>query len=262
MPGPLTASEWADLSERFGLLRRDGPRPCRRSVRAADLLDRETREQYLDWLGGYIGSPSRRVTASTLVKRYAYLAVSPALYAMSVYNKELMLRLEHCFLETYADPEHNPGGTKLPHLRLADDRSTEPEPGRRDEWRERLVRELFAGHVAPMLRALAETARIPPVVLWENVVVRIVPLFEDALEQAGSRDAAGRIREDFRYLVREIPGELFGERRNPLSGLVDPAGLESGDGCRQRLRRTCCLYYEISAEYCRRCPLTGASGRS
>lgn len=243
------------MAGRFSLNWHDDARPCDRRVRVIDLLEREKCGDYLDRLGGFIGSPSRRVTASTLAKRYAFIAAAPVLYAMSVYDKGLTLSPMHCILETPVPQEGNIGGTKLPRLGLADCQVTEAAPGRRREWREELVRSLFAEHLSPLFRSLAEVARVPMPVLWENAVVRIVPLFADALEQAADRTAADRIRDDFRYVVHESPGELFGERRNPLSGLAGPAGIDLPDESGERLRRTCCFYYEISGEYCRRCPL-------
>ncbi|MNP81887.1 hypothetical protein D3C76_1803670 [compost metagenome] len=75
------------------------------------------------------------------------------------------------------------------------------------------------------------------------------------MEQAADPDTACRIREDFHYIVQESPVELFGERRNPFIKLVDSGHIRNPDSAvKQRLRRTCCLYYEVSAEYCRRCP--------
>lgn len=255
MKPAFATPEWDFIADRFSMGWHDDARPYHRSVRVIDLLDHEKCGAYLDWLGGFIGSPSRRVTASTLAKRYAFIAAAPALYAMSVYDKGLTLSPKHCILETPVPPEGSAGGTKLPRLGLTECQVTEAAPGRRGEWREQLVRSLFAEHLSRLFRSLSEVARVPMPVLWENAVVRIVPLFEDALEQAADRAAADRIRDDFRYIVHESPGELFGERRNPLSGLAGPAGIDPTDEPGERLRRTCCFYYEISAEYCRRCPL-------
>jgi ferric iron reductase protein FhuF len=255
MSGLLSPQEWNALSERFSLSRHNSSVPCHQRIRAADLLDQEKCAEYLDWLGSFIGSPSRLVTASTLVKRYAFLTASPVLYAMAMYNKAIALRLEHCILESPADPADNPSGTKLPRLSLTEMPLAEAVPGHRGIWREKLVRELFAGHLTPLLHTLAEVSRIPVIILWENIAVRIVPLLEAALEEAADPDTACCIREDLQYIIREGPGELFGERRNPFIKLVESPGLLNPDGAAvKQQRRTCCLYYEISGEYCRRCP--------
>jgi Uncharacterized Fe-S protein len=251
----LSLEERTSLSERYGLRLQGEPRPCLRSIAAMELLDRAACESYLDWLGDYIGSPTRQATASTLVKRYAAIAVSPALYSMTVNNKGLMLELEHCLLETPELPEHNPLGTKLPYLSVSSYGISLPAPDQRRNWREHTVRELFAGHLTPLIRSLSEIARVSKMILWENALVRMVPLFKEAIDSAEDPTAAARIREDFRYIAREAPGELFGERRNPLSALVESTGMDREGDYKHRLRRTCCLYYKVSAEYCRQCPL-------
>jgi len=262
MTSALTAAEREYLTKRFDLLFRQvdsRPSDQPQDMRVDELLDPEKGAAYLDWLGGRIGSPSRRVTASTLAKRYAFVAISPVLYAMTVYNKGLSLSLERCTLQTSAGLDDHPGGTKLPRLGLTACHVTEPMPGQRNEWREKLVHGLFAGHLTPVFHALSEIAKVPKVILWENAVVRIVPLFEDALEKAADETAACRIREDFHYIAHDSAGIWYGERRNPLSKLIGPLDLEADDERGSWLRRTCCLYYEISAEYCRLCPIPGFS---
>jgi len=223
--------------------------PAAHDQRVTDLLDRDHCAAYLDRLGAFIGSPSRRATASTLAKRYAFLAVSPVLYAMTVLDKGIAFPPAQCILSSDTEPD---APTRLPRLGLASvPTATTALHGQREEWRASVLGALFAGHLSPLIGILAETARVSKTILWENALVRIVPIFEEALELTDGEAAACRIRGDWRYIVYESAGELFGERRNPLSGLAGPEDQVYG----QIYRRTCCLYYEVCAEYCRACPL-------
>ncbi|MGW8959211.1 hypothetical protein [Paenibacillus sp. NPDC055715] len=55
---------------------------------------------YLDRLAGLHNFSSRKVTASVLTKRYGFLIVSPALYAMSVYNEMLEVQIADCTIQS------------------------------------------------------------------------------------------------------------------------------------------------------------------
>lgn len=98
LAGYFTAPEWAALSG--GLRLKDiEERDPLRSLMARDLLQEEVCEQLLDALGPVIGSPSRAITASLLGKRLSFLATGACLYAMSVYDKGLLLSLDNAVIE-------------------------------------------------------------------------------------------------------------------------------------------------------------------
>jgi ferric iron reductase protein FhuF len=87
---------------------------------------------------------------------------------------------------------------------------------------------------------------VPQAILWENAAVRIAPVYEDVL----SIETA---REDYNYIVSGASAEMFGERRNPLAAFLEPASPKVAF-LAERVRKTCCLYYEMAPEYCRKCP--------
>lgn len=254
MPAELTEQEREFLSRRFGLIFADGASLHEDPVPVADLLEPETCAAYLDRFAEEIGSPSRRVTASMLAKRYAFLALSPVLYAMTIHGKGLKLDLGSCGLVFPPKSPDAQGGSRFPNLVVAKLPVVEPEAGKRREWREEIVRGIFAGHLSLLVRALASVGKAPPATLWENAAVRIVPIYEDALENANGPEEASRIRDDYAYVARADGASLFGERRNPLLPFTDPAAFGVPGRSRVRVRRTCCHYDEISSEYCRACP--------
>ncbi len=224
------------------------------SIDSSDLLDREKCEIYLDGLAAQIGSPSRRVTASMLAKRYAYLVIVPVLYAMSVYNKGLQLTLDQCRLAAPDDNEYKASNSKFPNLRIRELRVTEPEADKREEWRNQVVSELFGNHITPLFRSLSVFGRVPMPILWENAVVRIVPLYEDGLEDEDDPAVWQRYKDDFTFISQTAQASLFGERRNPLTKFIIAAHEGVANEPAPYMRQTCCFYYEMSPEYCRACP--------
>ncbi|CAM3178876.1 (2Fe-2S)-binding protein [Paenibacillus lupini] len=66
-----------------------------------------------------------------------------------------------------------------------------------------------------------------------------------------------RMEEDFRFLVQEAPGYLFGESRNPLTKFYTEKRLTKAYEDPFRIRKTCCYYYQTTSDeqsYCGSCP--------
>lgn len=244
----LTPAEWQELADDYGLAMHDASRPLIRQIAVSELLDPRLCADYIGWLAEYIGAPSLRVAASMLAKRYGYLLIAPSVYAMTAYDKALLPEPRQCLLIT-PDPATEPGRTTFPDLALTGLQVVSPGPAGRAAWRESWLRELFRGHLTPLLQSLAAVSQTPRAVLWENIYVRIAPLLTEDFDEAPSRR-----RTDAAYLLADAAPELFGERRHPFARFVpkaDCGGLAAA-GSAERL--TCCFYYEMSDEYCRKCP--------
>jgi ferric iron reductase protein FhuF len=191
-------------------------------------------------------------TASQFAKRYAFLTAAPGLYAMTLYNKGLEASIEHAFLGA-------PGEQNKPwpaHMYINQLQVSEPAGGYRDEWREEIVKSLFAGNIARLWRALSKTAGLPMPILWENTAVRVFSLYEKRMGAGAGKEERLRIEDDFAYLVHHAPGALFGEAQNPFAAFYHDAPTVSSATPPVRMRKTCCFYYQVSAggEYCTACP--------
>ncbi|WP_054025207.1 IucA/IucC family C-terminal-domain containing protein [Bacillus sp. FJAT-28004] len=254
MSAKLSKSEWGNLKSRYHFSYENNTHSADRFIYSRNLLNKELCETYLDSLASEIGSPSRRVTASMLAKRYAFLVVAPVLYAMTVYDKNLLLKLDNCRLVSPSDSEFNVTKSKFPNLSFEEPSVTEPVAGKRKEWRDHVLRQLFAEHISPLFHALSLFGGIPLVILWENVMVRMAPIYEDGLEEETNPAILQRLHEDFTFITQTAPGSIFGERRNPFTKFMSKTNIGTMSELPD-IRQTCCFYYEMSsAEYCRACP--------
>ncbi|NTZ16995.1 hypothetical protein EXW96_05290 [Paenibacillus sp. JMULE4] len=222
------------------------------SIRIVDLLDGEKCASYLDELTMVLQSPSRMITASQFAKRYAFLTLAPGLYAMTIYNKGLDLSIENSLLESSATLKKSWSA----RLCAPDLQVNEPAAGKRDEWRDETIRNLFAGHLAKLWRSISEAADIPMAILWENTAVRLYSLYEKRMGEGSDLQENKRIQEDFKYLISTAPGTLFGETDNPMARYYYPACTISSAVQPVRMRKTCCFYYKVSPDegYCSNCP--------
>lgn len=275
LPGStlLKPAEWAYLAGEMRMTDSESlDRSC--SIPSRDLLNKQRCVEYLEQLGVMYESPSIRVTASTFSKRYAFLIVSPALYAMTMYNKGFDLTIDNCYVES----AYRSGDRWQPNLRLRHMGMTEPDgggklgewsemqsdAGKRDEWREGIVRSIFAGHLAVVWRSISKAARIPMATLWENTAIFVYALYEKRITEAASAEEKLRKQADFEYLIHRAPAFLFGEKQNPLAAYYGPKCESPGSPEPIRKRKTCCLYYKLSdggEDYCPTCPLLANKAR-
>ncbi|MGA3802080.1 IucA/IucC family C-terminal-domain containing protein [Pseudomonas fluorescens] len=247
----FTASEWALLSGGLRLKDSDERDPLR-SMKARDLLQEDVCEQLLDALGPVIGSPTRAITASLLGKRLSFLATGACLYAMSVYDKGLLLTLDNAVIEFGHDDGLWTSSMPLHHGQPLTYGANE-----REAWREALVQGLFAGLLKPLWQTFNRVSGVSRRILWENTAVRIYSLYEKRMAKIEDSSIRERCEADFNWLLTQAEPALFGLDYNPLSHFRRPPTLVDEGQRSIRFRRTCCFYYLATepAEYCSTCPL-------
>jgi ferric iron reductase protein FhuF len=205
--------------------------------------------RYLKHITKKLKSPSLAVTASQFSKRYAFLAVLPTLYAMSVYNKGLAIQMENCHIESATINQN-----WLPKLRLSNWTVTEAGQARQ-RFREELIYTLFARNVAQVLRKLSQCTGISSAILWENIAIYVYWLYETMLKDV-DKAIKEQVREDFHYLTGQAPSYLFAETFQPIAKFFAEKRKTSFSEQPIRLRQTCCLYYILDPEgaCCTACP--------
>lgn len=216
------------------------------------LLDVAVCRSWLQVLRPRIDAPSLPATASLFAKRWAFLVTGAPLYAMSVFDKGLATGLDAVSLDAdYADR------LWVSHLRLRNPAvSLAPAGAARDAWRTEVATRLFAGHLAPLWRALSAAGGVAERILWENTAVRAYSLYEGRLDGVDPT-ALARAQADFAWLRRDAPPAVFGLDHNPLARYDAAPTPVPGRAQPVRFRKTCCLYYQVphAREYCRACPL-------
>lgn len=268
----LSTVLWEELVEDYEILHGKPPADSVRTVALSQLHDEATCREYVSWLKDYIGAPDLQVAASMLVKRLGYLWTAPFVTAMTFHNVKLSLDLNQSFLY-HSTSIVDDGGTRFPFLAMdglqveanattneianatANDTDSVTDIAiasplvNREMWRKEVVEEMFAVQLAPVLHTLAKIGPVSKAVLWENIMVRIAPLYSGRVE-VPDQDKE-RVQSDFVYLTQTASGDLFGERRNPFTRFTDH---EEDTPVAKSKRITCCYYYRISGEYCIKCP--------
>ncbi|WP_407271157.1 IucA/IucC family C-terminal-domain containing protein [Radiobacillus sp. PE A8.2] len=234
----LTSSEQQFLIENFRL-----------AVSARDedvteltqLLDVEFVQAYVEQTKSVLGTDYQFAAASLLMKRLGFMLTVPALYAMTMYDKQLNLHLSNGAIVSKFR-----GDLWLPELLLHDRSVGQKGDLDREAWREQVVNDLFAS-VADIIVTVSSAIGVPKPILWENVAVYVYWLYETRIEAAVPNRA-----EDFHYLIETAPASAFGQTRNPLGQYYKSE--QQPDEVRRR--RTCCFYYAANEEgkCCTTCP--------
>ena len=247
-PAGFDANQWQVLTTRFMLTDASARHPVY-SIPTVDLLDPARCAMLLREIGPIIGSPTLKVTASLLGKRMAFLTTAAALYSMTVFDKGLDLSLGNTIFEYQHDGKWQ---SRMPLIDLA---VTRAQAGDREQWRERIVQQLFAENLALVWAALSAASGVSPKILWENMAVRIYSQYERHMLASAGPDKKARIQEDFDYLLN-APASVFGVKDNPLKQYY--FAHTRCDDKLIRIRKTCCFYLRATTppEYCSVCPLT------
>lgn len=217
------------------------------SIQISKLLNQDTLRVYIGKIKNKINASNTGVAASMFIKRYSYLAAL-SLYSMSVFNKGINVSIENVILES-----EDQDGWWLPRIRFNTLQVIAAPLENRDEWRDKVLQNLFAENIDILLTALSKENKISKYILWENVATYIFWLYETILHKEIKENK--RIKEDAEYLILQAKGNLFGNyRSNPLSRYFHSKQFIPNVG-EVRVRSTCCLAYLSEKGYrCNNCP--------
>jgi ferric iron reductase protein FhuF len=212
-----------------------------KSFNVGNLLEKEYVLDFMKNLAYSIGSPSGKTAASIFIKRYAFIAVI-SLFAMTTSNKKMNLSMDNIEME---EAEH--GKDWLPMISLMDPSVEEWDGEDRNEWRKSVYRDLFANNIYPLIEHFEKTFKVSKLILWENIAVYLFWLYETELK--GSENP--NVTRDFRFLIMEAEGNLFGEYNlNPIKKYYYDKNFQD----EVRIRKTCCYTYQLGSKRCKTCP--------
>lgn len=247
----FTDEELAVLEEKYRLTTRANPSPL--SIQAGDLLEEQQLYSYLKQVKDKIEAANTTVAASLFIKRYSF-SVLIALYSMSVCNKRLDFSFQNVWIETLdeEDPLWLPS-FRFPHLA-----ASEPDNRNRLEWREEIIQQLFGGHVDILFTHVKKQSKLSKLIMWENLYTYIRWMYHSLLDNPKWADRREALSEDFRYIVEEGAGSLFGSyHQNPLLRCQQSQQLVEKEGIVIQKRQTCCLSYLAGSKgkHCSVCPI-------
>jgi ferric iron reductase protein FhuF len=222
------------------------------SIPLNELLDEDVLLSYLEKVGGHIGSPNLKVTASIFVKRYAFLAVI-YLYGITVWNKKINISFNNIRLQTEEVED-----MWLPKFYL---HNTQIEIAKenRYEWREKALKVFFSENAHVLITQLSKATKQSKLILWENIAIYLFWLYESVLQKLDDEELRNRAKEDFHYLIYETPGSLFGnDHANPIKRYYYNKRYQEHLQEEVRVRTTCCFSYLLkgATNRCKTCPQT------
>ncbi|MGY4690770.1 hypothetical protein [Salibacterium sp. K-3] len=199
--------------------------------------------EYLKNVQKKLQAPSLFVAASQFSKRYARFVTEAAFSPMTLEKRYPLITLDDAELVTdWSAEKWSPSFDIQERSGYAGGRKA-------------VLREVFAGHLAPMWRAMNRISRVPLPILWENTAVRVFSLYEKKLPKSASAEDAARLEADFFYIVKEASGDVFDSSFNPLRPFYT-TDTETRNGKDVRVRKTCCFLYDTGGgrSCCSVCP--------
>ena len=246
----LTEKEIQELG-RFRLT--PEPRAGHLRFTAEEIMDKNSVRPLLQKIKNRIQAPNYLVTASILMKRYAFLPVI-CLYAFSKWNKMLVIDPEQIYLE-----DAGKNDMWLPEFRFELLEAKPVKADTRELDRKEYFLDLFRNHLYKVILSLHQETRVSKMVLWENISVYLFWMYELLMEE-GEPEIREQVLSDFHFIFQEAEGSLFGDYdKNPLESFdSEKVRIEEYDAM-IRIRKTCCYSYMLlkdsESAHCKTCPV-------
>ncbi|MBM7704562.1 (2Fe-2S)-binding protein [Metabacillus iocasae] len=247
----FSQQELQTLKEKFRVMTEKVPSSI--SMPATELMNEQTLRSHLQFVQQQIEAPDAKVAASIFAKRYSFVVLA-ALYSFTILHKKVNIDECHTSLETLDMTDR----LWIPSIYWQNTHVEEVNDGNHIQKREELLQELFAQHVDKIWLEVRHVTKISKLILWENVSVYIMWMYETLLDDLTLEPIKERIQEDFSYLYEKAQGSLFGSYHyNPLAKYNEPKQFVKSLGQDIRVRKTCCFSYQTAAknQYCTTCPI-------
>lgn len=194
-------------------------------------LVKEPRE-FLAFQQERLRAPNRKVAASMVIKRYAKVYLDEVMDYLLFGDKKRVVPLCAC---SFTDDLNL----------IVDETQVSYKDG--EVWGH-----IFAEHLSVFVTSLHKATRLPYIILWENIAVRMNSYLRKAIQKHSDQAS---IVQNFAAELRSLDGTAFDMDKNPLSNYLAP---QEALG-RQCMRKTCCYYYKLEKEkempYCVVCPI-------
>ncbi|TLS51526.1 hypothetical protein FE782_14610 [Paenibacillus antri] len=204
------------------------------------LASPEQVKSLVDRVAGMLGTDKPTVAASQFTKWYCRSLIS-VLYEFSVLGIARSASLRDIAVLFPGEPPFAVlcGGRTA---RVTDDAS-------RESLRELTVIRLFAHNWNLVFKSLHAQTGVREDLLWENGSMYLNHFYRLWITEAEDEALRERLEDDYLYIQREAPPELYGELQcfNPFAWTGKP------------IRRKCCLRYHLpDGNYCKGCPVSHA----
>lgn len=248
MRADLTEIEIKQLAEfRFS---KELPTTAADSFDYRELLNEANLLVFVQKLQIELCTPDLQSAASLMMKRMGFLAVG-YLYSMTVFNKMLNAAPDNLVMVNSSQNGH-----WLPKFHFISQESIKSTIENRDKWLAECIRHLFADNLFPVMETITKAAKIPKLILWENLAIYIFWLYEKVLSEMEDVSLRERAANDFDFLLHSAPGSLFGNyHQNPLKRYYSEPKYNEETNTFVRTRKTCCFNFKAQGgEFCTTCP--------
>lgn len=133
----------------------------------------------------------------------------------------------------------------------------------REVWRNDIITRFYRDTARPLLSLMSEISALAISEVWGQLPTKFNYYMETFEKKINDCNALTRLTEDYRYLVNDLPAEVFGLSRNPFRVTVRKIEDLADSGETIQMRNRCCYYYLTDGgAYCYSCPRLKEEERS
>ena len=203
-----------------------------------ELVQEGSLSRLLDLYGPLIQSKATAATALSFCGWFIGVAVAMQ-YSLSVWNVAPDFAPEKVIVQVWQADQRFGIAFKI------DGWSELAAPVRAEEragWRNQVLARFYGKTVRPLVEALAKAANVQPAQLWGQFPTAFLYYVDTWCNGEPDAEIQQRVRDDYRSLVNQLDGAVFGRTKNPFDVTIRwIESLESPDVA-VRMKTACCLY--------------------
>lgn len=244
--------------EQFGLYTTP-PEGTLYSFSALELTDDEVMSAFIQCYGPRMKALDHKAVAAYFANWLANVAFSLQ-YSLSIHQAALDINLSNLWVHLVPSDGYCRIAFSIKEWVIEQAPSDQMN---REVWLNDIFTRFYHDTTRPLLRLMSEISGLAISEVWGQLPTKFNYYMETFEKKINDCNELTRLSEDYRYLVNDLPAEVFGLSRNPFRVTVRKIEDLADPGQTIQMRNRCCYYYLTDGgAYCYSCPRLKEEERS
>lgn len=246
----MNETQLKDISSKFDL-HTTPPEGILHSFVALELTNEETMRAFVGTYGPLMKAMDDRAVAAYFANWLSTLALAVQ-YSVTLYQSVPVINLSNLQIHLIPADGYCRVAFSLENSQMTESPVDEVE---REAWRNEVLARFYRDTMAPLLNKMAEVSGLGTSEVWGQLPTKFNYYIEILAKEIVDPIVVRRLQEDYRYLIHNVPAEVFGISRNPFQVTVRTIEDIADPNKKVQMRNRCCLYYRTDGgSYCYTCP--------
>ncbi len=218
---------------------------------ALELTVKENMSAFIQCYGPLMKALDDKAVAAYFANWLSYVAFSLQ-YSVSIHQSALVINHSNLLLHLIPSDGYCRVAFSLKEWNFIQSPIDQVE---REVWRKEIFTRFYRDTAEPLLSLISEISGLTIGDVWGQLPTKFNYYVEDLETKISDCNVLMRLQEDYRFLINDLPAEVFGLSRNPFRVIVRKIEHLTDPEQTVQMRNRCCYYYSTDGgNYCYTCP--------